>query len=391
MLAGHNPGAEGRVIVVGAGVIGAATAWRLGQRGVEVVLCDPTPGMGATHAAGGMLAAISEVQYGQESLYPLMVASAAEYPGFITALAATTDLPTGYETAATMVLAADRADRDTLALLAQVQHRHGMRVDELSGREVRRLEPAVGPRVAAGFRIPDDHRVDPRQLVRALIDAARATVVPEPVTAVEQHRDGWSVRLASGHTLRADAIVLAPGVGLAGIEGLPAAAYAPVRPVFGDVVRLAIPRHLLAAGEIHLLGHTIRGLVHGVPVYLVPRVDGHVVVGATSREDHLAEPSAGGVWRLLRDAGTLVPGLLEAEFVEAVARARPGSPDDLPMIGEVAPGLVLSAGYFRHGILLTALGSRLTADLVCGTTDAADHAYLAAVDPARLDMLEEAR
>lgn len=266
-----------------------------------------------------------------------------------------------------------------------------MRVEELSGREVRRLEPAVGPRVAAGFRIPEDHRVDPRQLVRALIDASGATLVRESVTAVTPHGNAWSIRLASGRTHTADSVVIAPGTGLAGIEGLPAEAYAPIRPVLGDVLKLAIPRRLLAAGDSHLLTHTVRGLVHGVPVYLVPRPDGHIVVGATSREDGLEAPSAGGVWRLLRDAGTLVPGLLEAAFVEAVARARPGSPDDIPVIGEVAPGLVLSAGYFRHGILLAALGSRLTTDLVCGTTAASDHSHLAAVDPARLRTLEEAR
>ncbi|WP_432559723.1 glycine oxidase ThiO [Granulicoccus sp. GXG6511] len=377
-----------RVIVVGAGVIGAATAWRLRRRGVDVVLCDPTPGMGATHAAGGMLAAISEVQHGQAALYPLMLASAAEYPTFITELAGDSELPTGHETVGTLVLAADRADRDTLALLAEVQHRHGMAVEELSGREVRRLEPAVGPRIAAGFRTPDDHRVDPRQLVRTLLDAALRhdprRLIIEPVTAVAAQGDGWSVRLESGRAESADKLVLAPGVGLSGIEGLPPQAYAPVRPVFGDVLKVAIPPHLLGPSDTHLLGHTIRGLVHGVPVYLVPRSDGHVVIGATSREDGLAAPSAGGIWRLLRDGGTLVPGLLEAEFVEAVARARPGSPDDIPLIGEVAPGLVLSAGYFRHGILLTALGSRLTADLVCGTTAVDDHDHLAAVDPARL-------
>ena len=377
-----------RAIVVGAGVIGAATAWRLGQRGVEVILCDPTPGRGATHAAGGMLAAISEVQYGQEALYPLMLASAAEYPAFIAELTRDTELPTGHETAGTLVLAADRADRDALALLSGVQHRHGMRVEELTGRDVRRLEPAVGPRIAAGFRTPDDHRIDPRQLVRALLDAILARqgqrLITEPVVAVESLGDGWSVRLGSGHAETADKLVLAPGIGLNGIEGLPARAYAPLRPVFGDVLKVAIPRSLLLPGETQLFGHTIRGLVHGVPVYLVPRADGQVVIGATSREDGLDAPSAGGVWRLLRDAGTLVPGLLETEFVEAVARARPGSPDDIPMIGEVAPGLVLSAGYFRHGILLPPLGSRLTAALVSGTVAADAHDHLGAVDPARL-------
>ncbi len=379
-----------RAIVVGAGVIGAATAWRLRQRGVAVTLADPAPGGGATRAAGGMLAAISEVQYGQDRLYPLMLDSAAEYPAFLAELSTWTDLTTGYDTAGTLVAAADRGDRDALAQLAEVQHRHGMAVEELSGRAARRLEPALGTHVVAAFHTPDDHQVDPRLLAAALLDAARrpdrpgppATLVRKAVRSVEPGSPAI-VRFDDGTQKAADVVVLAPGLGLSGIDGV---AVLPQRAVYGDVVRLRVSAPLIAPGQTGLLRHTLRGLVHGVPIYLVPRANGHLVLGATSREDAVDAVSAGGVFRLLRDGSTLVPALLEAELVETLARARPGSPDDIPMIGRTAPGVVLSCGYFRHGILLTALGSRLTADLVCNTVQDDDLPRLAVTDPTRFDL-----
>ena len=113
-----------------------------------------------------------------------------------------------------------------------------------------------------------------------------------------------------------------------------------------------------------LPGHTIRGWVHGDPVYIVPRASGEVVIGATS-EEHDAEPlvTVGGVARLLLAARELVPGLDRAEFVEAIARDRPGTPDNLPLVGPSGvDGVVLAAGHFRHGVLLAPLTARLVAD-----------------------------
>ena len=250
-----------------------------------------------------MLAAISEVQYGQDLLYPLMQRSADEYPGFLAELAAATPFPTGYDTAGTLVAAADRADRDALAGLAAVQERHGMTVHELTGREARRLEPALGPGVAAAFHIPDDHQVDPRLLVRALLDAALrddadgpgATLVRRRARAVEPGGPA-AVVLDDGTRLTADVVVVAPGAGVAAIEGLDFTV--PHRDVYGDVIRLRVPDTLIASGESNLVTHTVRGLVHGRPVYLVPRDDGRLVLGATSREDERAGVDAGGVFRL---------------------------------------------------------------------------------------------
>jgi len=199
------------------------------------------------------------------------------------------------------------------------------------------------------------------------------------------------VRLSRGVMVAAGGALLPPGAALAAIDGLPAGARPPLRPVHGDILRARLPD-----GAPPLLERTVRGLVHGVPVYLVPRADGTVVVGATSREDGLTGAAAGGVFRLLRDAQALVPGVADLELVEVMARARPGTPDDVPCLGRArardggpVPGLVVSTGYFRHGVLLTPLAARLAAQLVTGASGAdpaADAAHLATADPQRFGL-----
>ena len=92
------------VVVAGAGLVGLATAFELRRRGAAVTVVDPRPAWGATRAAAGMLAPIAETQYGQERLYPLMRASAAEYPDFVERVTAATGLPTGYRTEETLSL-----------------------------------------------------------------------------------------------------------------------------------------------------------------------------------------------------------------------------------------------------------------------------------------------
>ena len=410
------------VAVVGAGVIGLATAWELRRRGRSVVVVDPEPGSGASRAAAGMLAPVSEVQYQQEPLYPLMTASAAEYPAFVAALEQADGGTVGHRATETLVCGVDAADRQALADLRALQGRHGMTVEPLTLRAARTLEPALSPRLSAAFRIPDDHQVDPRRLVAGLLAALVAPELPdlpelpEPAglpaardggptrlvhdlaTGLRRNAEGAAtgVRLAGGGMVSATWTVLAPGAGLGELEGLPEDWHPPLRPVHGDILRARVP-----AGAPELLGRTVRGLVHGVPVYLVPRADGTVVIGATSREDDLSGPSAGGVFRLLRDAQALVPGVADLELVEVLARARPGTPDDIPYLGRVrdpdgspVPGLVVSTGYFRHGVLLAPLAARLAAQLVAGGTGAdpaADAEHLATTDPHRFDRPVEAR
>lgn len=372
-------GTRPAVVVVGAGIIGLATAWELLEDGWDVTVCDPDPAMGASRAAAGMLAAVAEVVWDQPTLYPLMVDSARAWPELATRLERAVGHPVGHLAVETLVCAGDPADRRALLDLAALQRELGLDVETMTPSAARRLEPALGPGMVGAFRMPSDHQVDPRLFMAALLEALapRATLVRRKVVAVDR-QDGRvvGVRLEDGTRLPADEVLLAAGLAAGGLEGLPDGLRLPLRPVHGDILRVRVPERLRP-----LLTRTVRGIVHGFPVYLVPRADGTMVIGATSREDDQQGPSAGGVYQLLRDAQRLVPGVLECELQEVLARPRPGTPDDVPLVGRLGPGLTLSTGYFRHGILLAALGARLGADLVAGRP--VDPAVAAAVDPYR--------
>lgn len=367
------------VVIAGAGIIGLATAWRLLRQGFDVTVLDAEPVSGATFAAAGMLAPVAEVVWDQPTLYPLMVESGKLYRDFAQNIAEESGHDVGYIENSTFVCAGDAADRQTLSELVELQHDMGMEINRITATEARRAEPALGPGCVGAVDIPGDHQVNPRLLADALLTILGDRVIRTRAEEVIYASDrAIGLRGADGNNYLADEVVLAAGLNTADITGLPENLNLPLRPVYGDVLRLRVPERLRP-----LVTRTIRGVVQGRPVYIVPRADGTVVLGATSREDDLTGVSAEGVHQLLRDAYRLVPGILDCEIYEMTARARPGSPDDVPMIGRVAPGLTVSTGYFRHGILLTAIGSKLTADVVAGRENDNDPALLSAVNPFR--------
>lgn len=361
-------------IIVGAGIAGLTTAWYLREAGHDVTVVDPSPATGASHAAAGMIAAVSEVVHQHERIRPLMVASARAYPGFITALERAVGRPVGYRSTDTLAVAATPGDREAFADLAAVQRADGMSVDRLTVRGARRLAPALAPGIAGAFRLSDDHQVNPRTLVRALADAVTSPGTPEKPqrtpqgTLIRARAEGvlrtgdtvTGIRLHDGAELHADCTVLCPGTALHSIDGLPETGTVAVRPVYGDILRAR-----LKPGHPALLEQTVRGLVDGRPVYLVPRDDGEIVIGATEREDGFAGVALDGAYQLLRDAQILVPGVADLELTEILARARPCTPDDLPYLGPVpgVDGVVVSTGYSRHGVLLAPLCGQLTAEL----------------------------
>ncbi len=365
--------ASSSVAIVGAGVIGLATAVEMAQSGINVDVFDPAPASGATHHAGGMLAPAAEVVYQQDPLFPLMQASGKWYPELIAAVAKHSDLDTGYRDEGTLVVAADRADSQHLSELMDYQNAHGMQVERITVRQARSLEPGLSPRLAGAVSIPGDTQVFPRQWALALYDAAENLGVRfhrTKVTRIDDGVDGGMVHTEEG-TFAADQVVLAAGLGANGLSGWSQ----PLRPVYGDILRLRVPEQ-----RRPLLNRVVRGFVEDRPIYLIPRGDGTIAVGATSREDSLHAPLAGGVYDLLRDAIRMLPGIEDCEFLEATTGARPGTPDDLPYLGRVSDRLIVSTGYFRHGILLAAFGARCTRELVLGEDPSID---LSACDPLR--------
>lgn len=363
--------------VIGAGVIGLATAFELTERGVpgaRVTILDPDPASGATHHAGGMLAPAAEVQYRQEPLFPLMLESAARYPSFVDRLHSATPLPTGHRTDGTLVVAGDRADAGHLEDLTRYQHTHGMAVERITVREACRMEPSLSPAIAGAVHIPGDHQVPPRLLVAALRDALTrrgVRFVADEVTNLV--RDGaGAVTEVVGERTRHDAtgaqVILANGLGAGRVGGwFDETNPLRLRPVYGDILRLGVP-----AALDPLVSKVIRGFVEDRPVYLIPRDDGTLTLGATSRENIQPKPRLGGVYDLIRDAVALAPGVEETTLLETTVGARPGTPDDLPYLGAVAENLVVSTGYFRHGILLAALGAEAGARLALGESPDVD-------------------
>ncbi|WP_308286827.1 glycine oxidase ThiO [Actinomadura parmotrematis] len=352
------------IAVIGAGVVGLATAWRAAARGARVTLVDPRPGSGATSVAAGMLAPVGELAYGEEDLLRLGLASRDRYPGFVAELEELTGRATGFRSDGILQVAFDADDLRALADLRRFQESLGLPAEALTGREARRLEPMLAPGVRGGLLAPGDGSIDPRRLAPALLAAAEkagAVLVRERAAAVLVERDtAVGVRLEGGGEIRADQVLLAAGAWSGDVAGVPDGVVPPVRPVKGQVLRLR------ARGPVPFLGRTTRGLVRGSPVYLVPRADGEIVVGATQEELGFdTRVTAGGLWELLRDARELLPGVTELEFAEVTAGLRPGSPDNAPVMGRSAlPGLVLGTGHFRNGVLLAPVSADVLASVL---------------------------
>ncbi|MFD8549534.1 glycine oxidase ThiO [Streptomyces sp. NPDC059649] len=356
------------VLVIGGGIIGLVTAWRAAGRGLTVAVADPAPGGGAAYVAAGMLAAVTELHYGEQTLLGLNLASARRYPRFIEELEEAGGQPTGYRRCGTLAVALDADDRAHLRELHALQTRSGLDSQWLTGRECRRLEPMLAPGVRGGLRVDGDHQVDPRRLAHALLGACeRAGVVFHRTRAERLTVDAGratGAQLADGTRLSAGQTVLAAGSYSGRLAGVPEEVRPPVRPVKGQVLRLRLPD--MPAGSPAFLSRTVRAVVRGNPLYLVPRESGELVVGATSEElGWDTTVTAGGVYELLRDAHELVPGITELPLVESCAGLRPGSPDNAPLLGPTGlPGLHLATGHFRNGVLLTPVTGDVMAELL---------------------------
>ena len=347
------------VAVAGGGLIGLSVAWRAAQRGLSVTVVDDAPGSGASRAAAGMLAPVSEAGYGEEALLRLCLASLERYPAFLDELAAATGVRVPLRTAGTLVVGFDDDDMRVLADLQRFHVELGLEVHRLLGREVRRREPSLSPRVRGALHVAGDLSVDPRELHPVLLAAAEGAgvrLVRSRVAGV-LGEDGRACGLAldGGGEVRATTVVVALGPQSGGLAGTPPV---PVRPVKGQILRLRGARGLLEG--------TVRALVRGRSVYLVPSGDDGLVVGATVEERGFdATVTAGGVHDLLHDAIELVPGVTELELAETLTRWRPGTPDNAPVLGASGlPGLVLATGHHRNGVLLTPLTGELVAELI---------------------------
>lgn len=348
------------VVVVGGGVIGLSIAWEAAAAGMSVTLADPRPGRGAGWAAAGMLAPAGEAHFGEDALTMLNVAAARAWPSFAHTLQESSGRSVHYVDDGTLLIAVDASDRAASDDLLAHQLALGLDARRLSAAECRTAEPLLAPGIRGGADLSEDHQVDNRSVLEALVAACAAegvTVVEEEVSKVEVG-DGCvtGVVLAGGHRCHAGAVVVAAGCHSGQLPGIPNPFLPPVRPVKGLTLRLR------AGAGVPTLARTVRGLVHGRSCYLVPRKDGSLVVGATVEEKGFdLSVQAGSVGDLLNDARMLIPTLAEYELFDTTTGLRPGSPDNAPIVGVTGlGGLLMATGHYRNGFLL----APLTADEV---------------------------
>jgi glycine oxidase len=337
-------------VIVGGGVIGLSVAWRAARRGIRVrVLERGQPGDGASGVAAGMLAPVGEATWGEEELLDFALASHARWPNFAAELRSESGRDSGFIELGAVHVALDRDESEALRRRFELMRSLELDAEWLSPRQVRELEPGLSPSLGGGVHAPHESAVDPRLLLEALRAAGQAAGV-ELLSGADVREalveDGRlvGVRTADGVSHRADRTVLAAGAWSGEADWLPPDARPPVRPVKGEILTLRGP----ASAPV------CEHLVVSERVYIVPRPDGRLIVGATVLERGFAtHVTAGGVYELLREAYRALPEVAELELLEATAGLRPCTPDNAPLVGtSELHGLLLATGHFRNGILL---------------------------------------
>ena len=333
---------------MGAGIAGLASAWRAAQAGLSVVVLErDRPGAGASSVAAGMLAPVTEAEFGEDELLRLNLESAAMWPAFAAELEESTGLTTGYSADGALAVAVDRDDAEELRRLHRLQRSLGLESEWLVPSAARAAEPGLAPRIAGAIDAPGEAQADPVAVIEAL-HAAAATAGVEIRSGAAVRRDSDGALSFGDQQIHADQVVIAAGAWSAELADVR------VHPVKGQLLHLRSRE-----GAPPLAGRIIR-----TPrCYVVPRADGRVVVGATSEEKGFdTSVDAGAVHRLLEAAWEVLPDVWELEFVNVIAGLRPATPDNRPLIGRASDRVIHATGHYRNGILLAPLTAQHVAD-----------------------------
>lgn len=371
-------------VVVGGGIIGLAVAFELSQRGQHVTVLEAAR-LGERAAAGvaaGMLAPGSEADLSDARLTSFALASHALYPQWVARVEQASGLEAGFDRTGTLFVALHSDHLALLEHLERFQYERGLHSQRVGAARLREIEPLLAPGVAGGLHLRDDWQVDPRRLLcalrAALVNAGSIVIEGTAVRRVSPAAGGYVIDAEqAGKALQyaASRVAITAGAWTRRIEspvsGLPLFPSLPVRPVKGQLLRLR--------GK-PLIHHIVRT----PDVYIVPRGDGELIVGATMEEQGFDERStAGAVYELLRQARAVLPGVTELELAECNVGFRPALRDHLPAIGATAePGLYVAAGHFRNGVELAPITAQLLADVIC---DGRVDPLLAGLSPQRFE------
>jgi glycine oxidase len=339
------------VIIIGGGVIGASIAFELAAAKLDVVLLDrQQPGREASWAAAGMLSP------GPDSpdalpLVPLAKESMRLYPEFIAAIEEISEKSTAFARQGVIeVFTAPHGEAERDKMVAQY-HSLGLAIEPVAADVARKAEPALGPATLATAWLPEEATLDPRMLMDALLTAARNRGVKihadSPATSLTIEGNHCTGVSTGGKNIAAKCVVVAAGCFSGSIDWL--GRYAPTRPIRGQLLALA--------SKSVPVGRTLRSN----KAYLVPRANGRIIAGSTLEDagfERHVTPT--GVRKILDGVLELAPALANAQLVDAWSGLRPGTPDNLPVLGPTdIRGLYIATGHYRNGILLAPATAKL--------------------------------
>lgn len=350
-----------KIIIIGGGVFGLSIGWYLARAGRPVTIFERDgAGQGATRAAAGMLMPWKLSKTFSDELFALQQAGYRLWPAFARELFTQTGVDLRYQTDGRYFVALDEKAVNRFRQQYRYHRRIGFEIEWLRGDEARRRLPALGPEIAAAMFIPMAHYVDNRRLVEALREAfLRAGGTLRERTAVQaitvEHNRVGGVRLAA-ETVAAETVIVAAGAWSGRVGGLPPELSTVVQPLKGQTLTLQM------APNRPLLAQPVIG-----PVYLVPRPDGRLIVGATVEEEAGFDiaPTAAGLYFILKKAQQIIPAIKELPLVEMSAGLRPTAANRLPLLGATpTAGLLLATGGHAYGILLSPVVAQTISQLV---------------------------
>ena len=355
------------IVIIGGGICGLGIGWRLAQAGRDVTIIDRgEAAMAATWAAAGMLAPQAEAEHSEEALLPLAMESCRMWQSFADELQQESGIDVDYRTEGTLVVAVDRDDRELLEHRFTYLRDLGLNLEWLSGYEARQKEPYLAQGVSGALLSPEDHQVDNRLVGSALkacyINAGGNLRENTGVDEILTHSGRVTGVRVGDQEIKAETIVVAAGAWSRTIAGLPPEASPPVRPLKGQMVAIQMSK------TAPILQHVLWGPGNSIvpSIYLVPKSDGRLIIGATVEEMGFdTSLTAGGMFEILRSAWEILPGIYDLPLVESWAGLRPASRDDAPILGPTEmDGLVMATGHHRNGILLAPITADTVSDYI---------------------------
>jgi glycine oxidase len=338
-----------KTIIIGGGAIGLSLGWQLAKKGIDVEILERSEaGKSSSWAAAGMLAPNAEIGFEDIDLFYLCRKSLEMYPEFLSELHNDSGIKVELDKCGAIMPAFDRDDSERIRRLYDFREKIGLPVEWLTGSEAREIEPYLSPKCTFAVWIPDDGQIDNRKLLEALkkafINMGGKLYENHPVEKINISNGKLNGVHIHGIDIEADNVVVCAGSWSKSIHGIPEEIQPPVRPVKGQAISLIMD-------DSCKVSHAVRA----PDVYLVPKKDGRLVVGASVEEMGFDEmPSAGEIYHLLERAWEAVPSIYDLKIQSIDVGLRPGSRDHQPIIGgSDVEGLYFATGHYRNGILLT--------------------------------------